>query len=288
MRGISGIGQGRFQGLDGVLALIECCDRIDIQVRADTMAELIGNEFGIDSHLSCQCRMRAGRTAEKPDVTIRQLARGDFYGAGWRRRIARHGCASASGSRARGLAAGCSAERCACPWPRRSPRIRTIRPLTLVVALLASLLLALPAPAHAPNHQLNGTAAFDLSPGTTCPVPPSAYDSYDALVMSGSLGGCWYTNIETARTTPGGVYLESGTELFVGQLDDGPAGTFTTTYKFEAKLNADGAEVRGRCQHQIVSGSGTGGFAGATGRVDFKDIIGDPITYVYRGHISLP
>ena len=73
---------------------------------------------------------------------------------------------------------------------------------------------------------------------------------------------------------------------FVGRLDGGPAGTFTTTYKFEAKLNADGAEVRDRCQHSIVSGSGTGGFAGATGRVDFKDIIGDPITYVYRGHIS--
>ena len=78
--------------------------------------------------------------------------------------------------------------------------------------------------------------------------------------MRGSLDGCWYERIETARTTGGGVYLESGTELFVGRLDGGPAGTFTTTYKFEAKLNADGAEVRGRCQHPIVSGSGTGGF----------------------------
>ena len=34
----------------------------------------------------------------------------------------------------------------------------TIRPLTFVVALLASLLLALPASAHAANHQLTGTA----------------------------------------------------------------------------------------------------------------------------------
>lgn len=160
----------------------------------------------------------------------------------------------------------------------------TVRPLTFVVALLASLLLALPAPAHAANHQLTGTAVFT----TSCPDQP-AYASYLPLVMSGSLNGCWYTHVETARTTPGGVYLESGTELFVGRLDGpgGPAGSFTTTYKFEAKLNADGAEVRGRCQHPIVSGSGTGDFAGATGRVDFKDIIGDPITYVYRGHISL-
>jgi len=161
----------------------------------------------------------------------------------------------------------------------------TIRPLTFVVALLASLLLALPAPAHAANDQLTGTALFN--PGTSCPDSPSDYPDYGALDMSGSLVGCWYTDIETAVITPGGVYHESGTELFVGQLDGGPAGTFTTTYKFDAKLNADGTEVRGRCHHPIVSGSGTGGFAGATGRVDFKDIIGDPVTYEYRGHISL-
>ena len=35
----------------------------------------------------------------------------------------------------------------------------------------------------------------------------------------------------------------------------GPEGTFTTTYKFEAKLNPDGSEVRGRCQHPIVNSS---------------------------------
>ncbi|MFL5862079.1 MAG: hypothetical protein ACJ780_15090 [Solirubrobacteraceae bacterium] len=165
----------------------------------------------------------------------------------------------------------------------------TIRPLAVAVGLLAGLLLRLPAPAHAANHQLTGTAVLNPPPppGTPCPDAPSAYDSFPPLVMAGSLDGCWYTHIETALITPGGVYHESGTELFVGQLDGGPTGTFTTTYKFEAKLNADGAEVRGRCQHPIVSGSGTGGFAGATGRVDFKDIIGDPITYVYRGHISL-
>ena len=162
----------------------------------------------------------------------------------------------------------------------------TIRPLAFVVALLAGLLLALPAPAHAADRQLTGTAFFSPPP-EPCPDAPSDYGSYPPLVMTGSLVGCWYTHIETARTTRGGVYLESGTELFVGRLDGGPAGTFTTTYKFEAKLNADAAEVRGRCQHPIVSGSGTGGLAAATGRVDFKDIIGDPITYVYRGHISL-
>ena len=159
--------------------------------------------------------------------------------------------------------------------------------LKVVVLLLASLFMVLPAPAHAAGSQLTGTAFVNPFPGAPCAEPPAAYDSYPPLVMRGSLDGCWYTHIETARTTRGGVYLESGRELFVGRLDGGPAGTFTTTYRFEAKLDADGAEVRGRCQHPIVSGSGTGGLAGATGRVDFKDIIGDPITYVYRGHISL-
>ena len=162
-----------------------------------------------------------------------------------------------------------------------------IRQLTFMIALLVSLALAIPAPAHAATDQLTGTAFFNPSPGTPCPEAPAAYDSYPPLVMRGSLDGCWYTHIETARTTRGGVYLESGRELFVGRLDGGPVGTFTTTYKFEAKLDAAGAEVRGRCQHPLVSGSGTGGFAGATGRVDFKDIIGDPITYVYRGHIRV-
>jgi hypothetical protein len=174
--------------------------------------------------------------------------------------------------------------------PRRGESIvsTTIRrQLRAVVLLLACVLMALPATARAATNQLTGTAFFDSSPGTVCAEPPSGYADYPALVMRGSLDGCWYTNVETARTTPGGVYLESGTELFVGRLDGGPVGTFTTTYKFEAKLDASGAEVRGRCQHPLVRGSGTGGFAGATGRVDFKDIIGDPITYVYRGHISL-
>lgn len=73
-------------------------------------------------------RLRAGSTAEEPDVAIRQLTRDGLCGAGWRRSIARRGCASASGSHARGLGAGYSAGRSACPWPRRSPRLRTIRP----------------------------------------------------------------------------------------------------------------------------------------------------------------
>jgi hypothetical protein len=108
--------------------------------------------------------------------------------------------------------------------------------------------------------------------------------------MTGSLQGCLYTNVVTSKDTPGGVYLETGEEVFVGSLDGGPVGSFATTYRFESKWDPDvssGVEVRGRCQHPIIEGSGTGGFEGARGRLDFKDIIGDPVTYVYRGHITL-
>jgi hypothetical protein len=67
-------------------------------------------------------RLRAGSTAKKPDVAIRQIARGGPCGAGWTRSTAPRGCASASGSHARGLGAGYSAGRSAYPWPLRSPR----------------------------------------------------------------------------------------------------------------------------------------------------------------------
>jgi hypothetical protein len=66
--------------------------------------------------------------------------------------------------------------------------------------------------------------------------------------MTGSLEGCWYTKVITSKETPGGVYLESGEEVFVGSLDGGPVGTCATTYKFESKYD-DGVELRGRCQH---------------------------------------
>ena len=165
---------------------------------------------------------------------------------------------------------------------------KNIQRLALAVALMTGGLLMLSAPANAATNQISGTALVDTAgPAWQCPDEPSGYKDFPALVMTGSLDGCWYTNILTQKETPGGAYLETGEELFVGRLDGGPAGTFTTTYRFEAKLNPDGSEVRGRCQHPIAAGSGTGGFAGATGRVDFKDIVGDPVTYVYRGHISV-
>jgi hypothetical protein len=159
--------------------------------------------------------------------------------------------------------------------------------LTLLFVLVMGLLMALPGSAQAATNQLSGEASYDAA---TCPAPPAGYEefvSYPGLDMTGSLDGCLYTRADPAHQTPSGVYLETGEEVFVGRLNGGPEGTFATTYRFEAKFEPDGTEIRGRCQHPIVAGSGTGGFDGATGRLDFKDIIGDPVTYVYRGHLKL-
>jgi hypothetical protein len=140
------------------------------------------------------------------------------------------------------------------------------------------------ADAAAPE-QVSGTAYYQTAPDDPCGPPPPGFenfDSYPALVLSGSLQGCWYTMVDTARQTPSGAYLESGQEIFVGTLDGGPAGTFVTSYRFEAKLAPDGTEIRGRCQHPIIHGSGA--FQNATGLILFKDA---PPSYFYRGHIRL-
>ena len=122
---------------------------------------------------------------------------------------------------------------------------------------------------------------------------PAGYEDFTDFtqVMTGSLDGCWYTHIETTKDNgaPSGVYIESGKEIFVGSLNGGPKGTFTTTYQFESKWDPDvktGSEVHGRCQHPIAAGSGTGGFEGATGRADFKDEVTTG-QFFYRGHITL-
>jgi hypothetical protein len=60
-------------------------------------------------------------------------------------------------------------------------------------------------------------------------------------------------------------------------------------YQFESMWDPDastGAEVKGRCQHPITVGSGTGGFAGVAGRLDFKDEVTTGL-YFYLGHITL-
>jgi len=164
----------------------------------------------------------------------------------------------------------------------------TMRRLGLLITALLALLLVSPPQAQAEAQtQIHGPAIYDT---TQCPGPPAGYedfDTYPGLYLTGSLTACLYTRVDDFRQTPSGAYVETGSEVLVGSLDGGPVGTFTTRYTFEGKFDPSGAEIHGRCQHPIVRGSGTGGFDGATGRLNFKDFIGATVTYAYRGHISL-
>ena len=134
--------------------------------------------------------------------------------------------------------------------------------------------------------QVGGDAEYDT---TVCDSPPEGFAHYPGLRLTGSLEGCLYTGVPDSRSTPSGGYIETGHEMFVGSLNGGATGTFTTNYRFQGKYEVPDftVEIHGRCQHPIAAGSGTGGFEGATGRLDFKDFIGDTVTYVYRGHIEL-
>lgn len=170
-------------------------------------------------------------------------------------------------------------------------RTKIQRLALLGVLVVGSLVAALSAPASAATTQISGVGVVDST--GECGPPPSGYANFTdfTMVITGDLDGCWYTKVLTSSDhgAPSGVYLETGEEVFVGSLNGGPEGTFATTYKFESKWSPDvstGSEVHGRCQHPIVEGSGSGGFAGATGRVDFKDEVTTG-QYFYRGHIKL-
>jgi hypothetical protein len=134
------------------------------------------------------------------------------------------------------------------------------------------------------------------TPGDPCAaVDPETGQPAQANVMAGRLIGCWYTDTYSViSTTVTGVIHAIGSEHFVGCLNIGrhgdctepdPTGTLALTYTFEFKPDpVTGNELWGHCEHQIVSG--TGGFAGAAGRIDFTDNVSNG-TSAYRGHITL-
>jgi hypothetical protein len=119
----------------------------------------------------------------------------------------------------------------------------------------------------------------------------SPVESADYIVsMTGDLTGCLYTYVDDYECSPSGTYREEGREHFVGTYN-GETGSFWTTYKYEAKFagcSASGAplggEIKGRCQHPIVEGSGEGVFKGVTGRLDMKDDI-ETGNFIIRGHL---
>lgn len=154
---------------------------------------------------------------------------------------------------------------------------------TLTVLVLVSVAVTLPFPALAAGAtQISGIGFF--ASDEQCP-DTAALGADFAVILTGDLEGCLYTFVETAVCSPSGAYRETGHELFVaeGSMDD----TFGTTYRFEGKYqdcaNLAG-EIVGRCQHPIVKGSGTGDFAGVTGRLNFKDDIAAG-NFPYRGHL---
>ena len=116
-----------------------------------------------------------------------------------------------------------------------------------------------------------------------------------AYSMAGGLIGCWYTDTFNSKYQPtSGTFQATGTEHFVGCLDlDGdqactgrdPQGTLYFTFQFTGKLNpVTLAEVHGRCQHPIISG--TGDFANASGVITFKDDVTNG-TSLYTGHVAI-
>ena len=134
-------------------------------------------------------------------------------------------------------------------WPARAIK-------AALVASLASVPLTLTTPASAAMDQISGVGVFDTE--NQCNDAVESDFSDWTMVLTGDLDGCWYTNVETARTTPSGVYLETGEEIFVGSLNGGPVGTFTTTYKIRGQVRsrrlrdprALPASHRGRQRHR--------------------------------------
>ena len=129
--------------------------------------------------------------------------------------------------------------------------------------------------------QLSGLLSPDSveSPACTGAGDPGAQVGY---VATGSLEGCYYIDtITSERSNPGGGYVATGTETFVGCIDSA-CGRLFTTFTFTAKFAADGSEIHGRCHHPIVGGDGD--FAGATGVINMHDLPNGCATY--KGHVT--
>lgn len=157
--------------------------------------------------------------------------------------------------------------------------------LALVMVLLTLTILASPASAEGVTR-ISGVGYF--ASASECPGSEHVPTDFDfALNMTGDLEGCLYVFVETAECRPSGAYLERGTEIYVGGGAEGDDGTFTTTYRFEAKYDDCAnlmGEIHGRCQHRIVESSGTEDYEGVTGRFDIKDDI-EAGNFPYRGHL---
>ena len=158
---------------------------------------------------------------------------------------------------------------------------RWTRVAVSMIGLVAALAMAPIGVGAAGAEQVAGGSAG----AAPCTSPPAGFDVDYVIPMTGSMEGCIYGQITSSRFHPSGTYQEEATEVFIGRYGD-RVGTFQLTEFFTAKFGADtftGAFF-GRCQHPIVVGSGTGGFEGVTGRIDFKDDVTNG-TVSYTGHL---
>ena len=174
----------------------------------------------------------------------------------------------------------------------------------LVAALAAVLSCVVATPASASQNQVSGVQTPATIPvcssGSTAAAACCPHPELGTFTMTGGLVGYWCEdtiNVTKDQVTPSGIELVhfSGTEHFTGCLDvdnDGtctgdPTGTLFFTFSFTGQFDAaTGNEIRGRCHHPIVGG--TGDFAGATGVINFKDDVSNPafVLSPYMGHVS--
>jgi hypothetical protein len=175
-----------------------------------------------------------------------------------------------------------------------------MRKLTAVAPLVATLACVAASSASASTIRVAGVQS---PPDTTAGQPGDLCRAVDPVTgvapvftntMAGSLIGCWYTDtVEQVKSSPNGEILAIGTEHFVGCIDVNrdercshrdQHGTLAFIFAFEGQFDKTGKEVRGACQHPILSG--TGDFRGARGRLNFTDNVATG-TSAYRGQITL-
>jgi hypothetical protein len=173
---------------------------------------------------------------------------------------------------------------------------RLITPATLIAVLVC-------ASAALAHGSTVGVSGIQAPPDTTAGAPGDPCAAKDpetgrvpvvSNAMAGSLIGCWYTDtFNLINSTASGVIYAFGSEHFVGCLDvrgkgscaqTDRTGTLALKYTFLAQYDATGREIWGGCQHKVVSG--TGGFAGAAGRIDFQDNVANG-TSSYVGLLTL-
>src|SRR5262249_9468368 len=66
----SGSEESRLQSLNGVLTLIQGRNRVDIEIHAESVAQLIGHEFRIDAGLTGETGMRTSHDLKRSPVEL--------------------------------------------------------------------------------------------------------------------------------------------------------------------------------------------------------------------------